>query len=83
MDKWANVYTQYLIKMTVELVTCYTYYLFHMSAAYIRIGLCLYVNAMQTDLKVRLEEIHRKMDDNLVGHKFERNLLNEIVFHTR
>lgn len=83
--RWINVYLEFVIDFVVEFVACFTYYLFHMSAAYFHIGLCLYVNAMQNDLKLQLKEIHRNINDtkSSVGHEFEQRLASEIHFHTQ
>lgn len=54
----------------------------HLASLVFYIGLSLYVGAMQTDLKIQLQEIHANAG-NLIGREFERNLCSEIQFHAR
>lgn len=56
-----------------------------MISALLFVGLCSYLGAMKTDLKLQLKVIHEKADDlNILdGREFERNLVNEIKHHGR
>lgn len=61
-----------------------SYYLIHMGSAFFHVGLCYYVKAMQTDLKIRLQEIHVNImnADGLVDRAFELSLTDVIKFHS-
>lgn len=56
------------------------------SSAFLYLGLCFYVSAMQTDLKLQLQEIDGQSKSNyanLADLEFERKLFIEIEFHGR
>lgn len=80
-----NVYIQYLIDVIIEVNVCFLYFSIHLTSGFLYVGLCSYLGAMKTDLKLRLEVIHRTVDDLDIihGRDIERNLLNEITFHGR
>lgn len=85
MNRWTNIYTQYLIDWLVEGAAVFEYYTIHMTSLIFYIGLSLYVGAMQTDLEIQLQLIHRNINksNGLVGRHFERSLISEIKFHAR
>lgn len=72
--------------MVVQIIVCFVYYSVHMTSAFLYMGLCFYVSAMQTDLKLQLEAIHIQAMSNyesLADPEFERKLFVEIEFHGR
>lgn len=85
MDKWTNFYVIFIIGIIVEFIACIAYYSFHMISALFFIGLCFYVSAMRTDLKLRLQEVQSDVDNigKMVDNEFERKIFNEIKFHGR
>lgn len=85
MNRWTNIYSQYLIDWLVEGVAVFEYYAIHMTSLNFYIGLSLYVGAMQSDLEIQLEKIHRNINNSsgLIDRHFGRSLINEIRFHAR
>lgn len=85
MESWANAYTHFLIDWIVVLVVVSEYYLVHFSSILIYIGLSLYVRAMECDLKVQIEEIHRNVQSatGVIDSEFKRKFFNEVQFHAR
>lgn len=57
MDKLANVYLQFYIDWAIGINTFLVYYMGHLIPATLFIGLCIYVNAMLSDLQIQLHDI--------------------------
>lgn len=85
MDKWVNMYTHFFIDWVILLDVVAEFYLTHLSSILFFIGLSLYVRALETDLKIQIEEIHRSVhcSNGPIDREFKRKLFNEIQFHAR
>lgn len=85
IDKWSNIYVHFIIDVIIELSACFLYFSIHMTSAFFYVGMCFYLGAMKTDLKLQLQVIHGRVDDLDIfdSRDIDRNLLHEINLHGR
>lgn len=81
IEQWTNIYVSFLIEAIVQAIVCYVYYLVHMTSAFFHIGFAYYVEAMRTDLKLRMQEIHFIMLNLKDTADPEFDISIEIKFH--
>lgn len=74
-----HIYVAFYIDWIHQFMVCLIYYTFALASVLIFVGLCLYIEAMAIDLRLKLVQIDENWKGNWCG--VERALLEEIKFH--
>lgn len=80
-----NVYLRFYIDWIIEIDIYLVYFTIHVTSITIFIGLCFSIRAMQTDLKIQIQEIDAAVGNHKGSHlhKIGCQLVKEIQFHAQ